>query len=479
MTNTTYIICVRIDSPERINNLDFCINFLQTNFSPKIILVEEDETSKVENRYTGIQYIFIKSLFPIFHRTRLLNKAVNELLDTPYFCLYDMDVFIDPEIYIQAVEHLKQYSVVYPFSGKFYDIPQKYNQNKALRSSDIIEQDKVLLNGDSLGGAVFFRTTDFIKGGMENEFFLGWGYEDNERYIRFGKLGFKIKRMDNPIYHFTHPRGMNSSGTNPNVWTNRAESEKIERMTKTELIRYVNQQFHWCKQRKILKISIIIPTYEMNGIGVTALQYNIGKILEQTFTDFEVIIADHSVNSDIENLISSYRDDRLTYLRNTTNRGNPCSNLNFAVAHATGSIIKPMFQDDYFYDKNALNVIHGLFLAGHKWVSVACNHSEDRINYYNDFYPSWNDNILYGINTMSSPSCIAYVRDNEVFWDEAFIWLLDCKLYWDLFRKYGLPYFEKQILVTNYSHPAQLGKTLTPRNKQLEVELMRREHGNK
>jgi hypothetical protein len=465
-----------MDSEARFNNLDFSINFLQTNFKCKIILVEEDVTSKIQGRYKDVQYIFIKSLFPIFQRTRLMNKAVNELLDTPYFCLYDMDVFINPETYIQAVEYLKEYSVVYPFNGRFYDIPQKYNQNKALRTSDIVDGDKVLLNVNSLGGAVFFRTTDFIKGGMENEMFLGWGYEDNERFVRFTKLGFRIKMMDNPMYHFIHPRGINSSGTNPHVRTNKTECEKIEKMSRAELVRHIDTTFHWCKQRKIMKISIVIPTYEMAGKGVEFLSYNIGKILEQTFTDFSVIISDHSLNTDIERLLDSYHDDRLVYLNNTTNRGICTANLNYGIMHADGEIIKPMFQDDYFYSKNALTVIHNAFLEGNKWVCVSSNSTKDRNKYSDTFTPKWNNDMVYGHNTMSSPSCIAYLKDNEIIWDETLLWLLDCKFYYDMYNKHGLPYFAKETLVTNFQHPDQVTNLLSAEQKQAEVNLMKQKY---
>ena len=476
MENTTFITCVRIDSEERLANLDFCINFLQTNFKAKIILIEEDATSKIVNRYQNVHYIFIKSLFPIFQRTRLMNKAVNELLDTPYFCLYDMDIFIDPETYIQAVEYLKEYSVVYPFDGRFYDIPQKYNKNKDLRTKDIANVDKVMINSNSYGGAIFFKTTDFIKGGMENELFLGWGYEDNERFVRFTTLGFRIKRMDNPMYHFIHPRGINSSGTNPNVYTNRAEFEKVSRMTNAELVKYVDTTFHWCKLRKIMKISIIIPTYEMGGRGCEYLRYGISSILEQTFTDYEVIISDHSENDDIQNIAESYHDGRIKYVRNPYNRGNPAANLNWGIRHTSGDIIKPLFQDEYFHSHNALQVIHNLFIDGHKWVAVGCTHTKDRETYFHEIVPQYNNQIVYGKNTMSSPSCIAYLRDKDMSWDERLIWLLDCKFYYDMFKKYGLPYVENEILITIVMHPDQLTNTLSDGLKQQEIDLMKMEY---
>jgi len=476
MKDLTFVVCVRIDCQERLDNLDFCVKFLQKNFPSKILLMEEDSTSKIADRYKNVKHVFTKSLFPIFQRTRLVNKAVNEYLDTGYFCLYDMDVFVDPEIYVEAVRYLSEYSLVYPFNGLFYEIPQKYNKIDDLRMSDILEYDKVMINSESIGGAQFFKVTDFIKGGMENEFFLGWGYEDSERYVRFNKLGYRIKRLNNPMYHFTHPRGINSSGRNPHVHANKAEYEKVCRMSSQELKNYVDVFFHWCRMRKIMKISVVIPVYEMGGKGSEFVKYNIGRILNQTFTDFEIVISDHSVNDDIEQTIAMYRDDRIKYVRNSGNRGSSSANMNCGIVHSSGEIIKPMFQDDFFFDKTALDCIHNVFLSGYKWTAIGSNQTEDRINYSHPMTPSYNDKIIYGKNTISSPSCIAFLRDNEITFDERLIWLMDCKFYYQMQKKHGNPYIIKDILVTNFIHPDQVSKKLTQELKDQEVALMKTEY---
>lgn len=475
MENVTFIIPVKITCQERYNNLDFCVNFLQTNFKSKIILMEEDEESKIAGRYQNIQHVFLKTFFPLYQRTTTTNKAVHELVDTKYICLLDMDVFIDPDIYIKAVEHLKDYSVVYPFSGLFYEIPQVYNQNRALRMADINEADKITLGEHSPGGMVFFRTIDYIQGGMDNEFSVGWGYEDNERFIRFTKLGYRIKRLDNPIYHFTHPRGLNSSGANPNIVANRTECEKTEFLPRNALIERINNLFHWCKKRKIMQIVIIIPTHEMGGRGEEFLRYNLGKILEQTFPYYRVIVTDHSLNDDIKLAVESYHDDRFLYLKNENNRGSSSANLNHGIAHAGGGLIKPMFQDDYFHSRDALAIIHEAFLTGIRWMMVGSNDTLDRTTFTSTLVPTWNDRIVHGRNTLGSPSCIAYYSDINVVWDERLLWLMDCKFYWDMYTRFGLPHIEPRTLVTNFGHPAQVSRVLTEERKKSEVDLMKKE----
>ena len=47
-------------------------------------------------------------------------------------------------------------------------------------------------------------------------------------------------------------------------------------------------------------ISIAIPVYEMNSTGADFLKLSLSKICEQTFTDVEVVISDHSKDEEIK-----------------------------------------------------------------------------------------------------------------------------------------------------------------------------------
>ena len=49
---------------------------------------------------------------------------------------------------------------------------------------------------------------------MENEFMISYGPEDIDRFERFTKLGFNIKRISGILYHLDHHIGVNSSDQN-------------------------------------------------------------------------------------------------------------------------------------------------------------------------------------------------------------------------------------------------------------------------
>lgn len=227
-----------------------------------------------------------------------------------------------------------------------------------------------------------------------------------------------------------------------------------------------------------MKISVVIPTYEAYGRGVEFTSRAVNSVLQQVDVDVEVIISDHSQDEAICDYVSRLSDPRVVYVRNDLNRGNSSANLNNAIKHSSGDIIKPIFMDDYLCNPYALRLIKNKFLNDAKWVVCGSNTSKDGMTSYGDFIPRWNDNIIFGINTLSSPSCIAYKSCN-IKWDERLIWLMDCKFYHDIANIFGLPTIEKEILVTNFAHPQQLTLTMGNERKHHETELMKREYGKR
>ena len=243
MKDLTYVIHTRIDCRDRLANFKFCINFIQTNFNTNILVVEQDTEPKAP-RFPNVEHVFLQSEDRLFNRTHLVNTGVRDFVKTPYVCLLDMDVFTDPWIYVQAHYFLRDYSLIYPFDGRFIDIPQYYNQIPNLMTKDIAPADGKLLNLDSVGGLQFIRTQDFMDAGMTNEFIQGWGYEDDEFLVRFTNLGYGVKRLVNPLYHFSHIRTFNSDGRSPHIHENKAIFDRVKAMNREETLEYI-KTFTW------------------------------------------------------------------------------------------------------------------------------------------------------------------------------------------------------------------------------------------
>lgn len=89
------------------------------------------------------------------------------------------------------------------------------------------------------------------------------------------------------------------------------------------------------------KVSVLLPVYQ----GERYLREAIDSILNQTFTDFEFIIIDDASTDRSAEVIGSYRDSRIRFIRNDTNLG-LTTTLNKGLELACGEYVARMDQDD-------------------------------------------------------------------------------------------------------------------------------------
>ena len=66
------------------------------------------------------------------------------------------------------------------------------------------------------------------------------------------------------------------------------------------------------------EISVLLPVYNTNP---THLKESIESILNQTFSDFELIIINDASTKNLDEIINSYNDDRIKYYKNEKNLG--------------------------------------------------------------------------------------------------------------------------------------------------------------
>jgi len=206
-----------------------------------------------------------------------------------------------------------------------------------------------------------------------------------------------------------------------------------------------------------MRFSIVIPTWEQYGLGHKFLNQLLFSISKQNFKNYEIIISDQSNDLEIENLCNNYKNLNIVYHKNYNNRGNSPANLNNALRFAKGDIIKIMFQDDFFVNKNSLNIIDNFFKENDcKWLVNGCCHTNDGINLDRFMIPSWNDRIIEGNNTISSPSVLSIINQDISFFDENLVMLMDCDYYYKLYTKYGLPCIINENLIANRIHSHQI-----------------------
>lgn len=221
------------------------------------------------------------------------------------------------------------------------------------------------------------------------------------------------------------------------------------------------------------KVSIAITTWESHGRGVEFLDDLLRTIEIQHFKDFEVVISDHSENDDLVNKVKEFDTKfQIKYIKNNKNRGNSPANLNNAIDNCSGEIIKIMFQDDFFYDDEALEKIYYSLANSEKmWLLNGCNHTKDNGNsFYWEFYPKFNPDLLKGVNTISSPSVVAFKNKVDIRFDPNIVYFMDVDFYYGMNQKYGNPIFYNDVLISNRVHDDSISNKLS--NKE---EIMKKE----
>jgi glycosyltransferase involved in cell wall biosynthesis len=196
----------------------------------------------------------------------------------------------------------------------------------------------------------------------------------------------------------------------------------------------------------------------MHGHGRQFLTELFRTIESQTFTDFEVVVSDHSWDQDVAAICSEWKDEfPIDYLCFAENRGNASSNMNNAVKHARGEILKPMHQDDFFLEEGALALIAEAMGDGAQWGACGYAHAEsfdgDRFRYR---VPYYNDDMAYSHNTIGAPAVSFFRRSTGELLDEHLIWMNDAELYYRLKQKYGEPTIIPDALVCIRVWPGQV-----------------------
>lgn len=266
LMDVTFIIPVRLDSTERMENLNLVLKYLLHHFNTNIIVGEQGSGrafEKVQNM--GVKYVcfdemreFMYKCEDAFWRTRMLNY-MTMISKTEMIFNWDCDVLVHHDNIYKAV-YMMRYGCdfVYPYDGRFAHVPREYYASIS-NCLDVSCVDNIMFDGMqeghkiSYGGAVGFRREAYMKIGMEDENFVSHAPEDWNRKQRILMLTGVEKmadiRTDNPLYHLDHPMLANSKHNNEWVAVNSSEFKKCYKMNKEQLRAYVDT-WPWINEYK-------------------------------------------------------------------------------------------------------------------------------------------------------------------------------------------------------------------------------------
>jgi len=221
LNDVTFLIPVRIDSDSRLNNLYAVTAYLNKYFNTNILIAESDTVAKIDKlQLPGCcDYIFIQDNDKLMHRTRINNILITQA-KTEIIAIYDTDVVFPINQIVESVDEIRKRSadMVSPYNGDFVGVTNLFKT----MFTKILDPDLLTLNlgkfnmvsRRSYGGAAFVDRKKYMAAGMENEYFTSWGPEDIERPKRMNNLGYKVKRVNGPLFHLPHERNVNSGYPN-------------------------------------------------------------------------------------------------------------------------------------------------------------------------------------------------------------------------------------------------------------------------
>ncbi|MGO4294253.1 galactosyltransferase-related protein [Chitinophaga sp. RAB17] len=217
-TDVTFLLLVRIDSAERLENLRVVLAHIHRYFNTKIFLLEADSSRKVPEELVnigGIEYFFIQDNNPVFDRT-LYTNTLASMANTRIIVKCDADIIVSPDQLYRSIISVRyeEVSFSYPFDGTVMNVTG-YQRDYFINHqsvSQLFQYFDALDNYgfSSVGGCIVSNRKHFLEAGGENEKFQNWGHEDQELFIRYRMLGYKNNREKGPIFHLWHPRNGNS-----------------------------------------------------------------------------------------------------------------------------------------------------------------------------------------------------------------------------------------------------------------------------
>lgn len=193
-----------------------------------------------------------------------------------------------------------------------------------------------------------------------------------------------------------------------------------------------------------MKISVLMAVYNSKE---EYLRECIESVLNQTYKDFEFIIVNDGSEENLDNIITSYRDERIRYIKNDTNNG--ISKVrNHLLDLAKGEYIAICDHDDISLPDRFEKEIN--FLENHKEYSLVSGWLEffpEKMYFKHPEHPKYLD-VLESC-CLAHPACMWRREDFEKYnlrYDESYICSQDYELWSRVIRHLKMMNLQEVIL---------------------------------
>ena len=213
--SVSYIISVRLDTPERWRNLRIVLKWLQSFREWQIVVVEQDMLPKIDASRlpVGVQYVFVRCDEP-FNKSRGYNIAY-AVAGGDILVFGDADMVMEGRVLSLAVEACRRgFAAVNPYRHML-DLDAResaaFNMDKlpGWRESRLSAANRAsAMETICFAGGIFvMRKTAYSEVGGMDEHFQGWGGEDDAMSIKIARHeGRTLESRRGTALHLWHPR---------------------------------------------------------------------------------------------------------------------------------------------------------------------------------------------------------------------------------------------------------------------------------
>lgn len=265
---TVIIPFMNLNQQFRLRNLIYVIeNYKKLAPDFDIIVIEQNGDGSVESmlsEYKNVKHINLSINNKLFHKTRLLNYAIDSC-KSEYIIMSDADCVISANGINIIRNHYDSGSIVYPFNVVDYyneGYTRKYIKGESFTKYNIDSRNLPIKRFTGLINC-FSRTT-YNKVGKFDEEFIGWGSEDDAFVIKCERVCGDVYRsdVDSMLIHLFHPKCDTESYKNSSEFTdNKKRAAVIKRMSDADMDEYIN--------KKITLKGLITKYESMNMMDLT------------------------------------------------------------------------------------------------------------------------------------------------------------------------------------------------------------------
>jgi glycosyltransferase involved in cell wall biosynthesis len=108
------------------------------------------------------------------------------------------------------------------------------------------------------------------------------------------------------------------------------------------------------------RVSVIIATYNWSSV----LPYSIGSVLDQTMSDFEVLVVGDNCNDDSEAVVAGIGDPRVRWINLSANSGHQSAPNNEGIRQAKGELIAYLGHDDLWLTQHLELLVNAIDQSG-------------------------------------------------------------------------------------------------------------------